>query len=69
MRRHTKLYNRIAFVAAIWLAIVLPCACGQPRRKTGPVKTQAGADSLTILDWAGYDAPEFWTQFAQAYPM
>ena len=23
---------------------------------------------LTVLDWAGYDAPEFWTDFQQAYP-
>ena len=46
MRRHTKLYNRIAFVAAIWLAIVLPAACGQPAAEMGAApETQAGADT------------------------
>lgn len=24
--------------------------------------------SLTVLDWAGYDAPEFWTDFQEMYP-
>ncbi len=24
--------------------------------------------SLTVLDWAGYDAPDFWLDFQQAYP-
>jgi len=31
----------------------------------GPKKV---AGSLTVLDWAGYDAQDFWVDFATAYP-
>src|SRR5262245_20027764 len=24
--------------------------------------------TLTVLDWAGYDAPDFWTDFKSMYP-
>jgi spermidine/putrescine transport system substrate-binding protein len=72
MIRHAKLWNRIAVVAIACLAIALPAACSEPAAPTGAAgaqeEAQAEADSLTILDWAGYDAPEFWTKFAEAYP-
>ena len=29
---------------------------------------EAATGSLTVLDWAGYDAPEFWIDFQQNYP-
>ena len=25
-------------------------------------------DNLVVLDWAGYELPEFWAPFAEAYP-
>jgi len=54
-------------------AMVLAAACG-PAATPAPtaVPTEvAPADrtgSLTVLDWAGYDAPDFWTDFKSAYP-
>jgi spermidine/putrescine transport system substrate-binding protein len=32
------------------------------------VPTVPSTGTLTILDWAGYDAEDFWTDFKQAYP-
>jgi spermidine/putrescine-binding protein len=31
-------------------------------------KPEAGADSLVVLDWAGYDAPHYWDSFAAQHP-
>lgn len=35
-------------------------AAGEPDQET--------SGNLTILEWAGYDAPEFWQPFAEKYP-
>jgi spermidine/putrescine transport system substrate-binding protein len=31
-------------------------------------ETGTRTDSLIVLDWAGYDAPHYWTKFAEQYP-
>ena len=60
-------------------AIVLVTACAPaatPAPTAVPPATAAPTDvpaadrtgSLTVLDWAGYDAPDFWTDFKGAYP-
>ena len=48
------------------LAFVLS-ACGgaAPATEVSPAE-QTG--SLTVLDWAGYDAEDFWVDFKNTYP-
>jgi spermidine/putrescine transport system substrate-binding protein len=49
------------------LASILLAACGAPAAATDvPPAEQTG--SLTVLDWAGYDAEDFWTDFKTTYP-
>ena len=53
------------------VASTLLAACAPSATEAPPTASAAPEDttgSLTVLDWAGYDAPEFWTDFAQAYP-
>src|SRR5262245_1668022 len=33
-----------------------------------PAPAAEASGSLTVLDWAGYDAPDFWIDFKNAYP-
>src|SRR3972149_292986 len=48
------------------LALVLS-ACGAPPPATeAPPADLTG--SLTVLDWAGYDAEDFWVDFKNTYP-
>ena len=48
--------RRTAAVAAIGLIVLSACGLG------------AGPNSLLVLEWAGYDARDFWTDFAEANP-
>jgi spermidine/putrescine transport system substrate-binding protein len=51
-------------VGVVLLALV-PAAF----RATSPVAAQSDASgSLKVLDWAGYDAPDFWADFKTGYP-
>lgn len=43
-----------------------PTAAPPTAAPTVPPAEQTG--SLTVLDWAGYDAPDFWTDFQTNYP-
>lgn len=51
---------------------ILLAACQSPAAPTAtqapevPAAEQTG--SLTVLDWAGYDAPDFWVDFQNTYP-
>ena len=48
------------------LALILS-ACGAPAPATEvPPAEETG--SLTVLDWAGYDAEDFWVDFKNTYP-
>ena len=52
---------------ALLLALVLLAACGAPAPATElPPAEQTG--SLTVLEWAGYDAEDFWVDFKNTYP-
>ena len=50
-----------SLVLAVFLCAVVPLGQMAP-----PARAQSG--SLTVLDWAGYDAPEFWVDFQEANP-
>jgi spermidine/putrescine transport system substrate-binding protein len=40
-----------------------------PLIPAAPARAQSGlSGKLSVLDWAGYDAPEFWTDFKDANP-
>jgi len=58
------------FLALSALALVAGCtAAPSTEPEAGPTTAPAEVSGqLTVLDWAGYDAPEFWTDFQQTYP-
>jgi len=39
-----------------------------PAQPTEPPAAPAGKQKLIMLDWAGYEIPEFWGEFKQNYP-
>jgi len=48
-----------------------PAPTEAPAATEGPAATEAPAPvtgNLVMLDWAGYELPEFWMQFATQYP-
>jgi spermidine/putrescine transport system substrate-binding protein len=60
-------------LGACLAAIVLAAACGPaatpaPTAVPTEVSPAERTGSLTVLDWAGYDAPDFWTDFKSTYP-
>lgn len=69
------LRRRTWCVASVWLvAVLVLAACGGSAAPTqssvsGSGATPASASGrLTLLEWSGYELPEFWEPFAQQYP-
>ncbi len=63
----------IGRVRLIVLGSLVLAACGPVGEATtqAPEATAEPAkptSSLTVLDWAGYDAPDFWTDFQSTHP-
>ena len=55
------------FAEGLMLALVLLLsACGAAPATQVPPAEQTG--NLTVLDWAGYDAQDFWVDFKNTYP-
>jgi len=55
-RSKSKLFGLLGVLVSLMLMI---SACGGGG---------AQSTSLSVLDWAGYDAPDFWVDFQNAYP-
>jgi len=55
---------------ALFAVLILGClvvgACAPAPTATAAPEEESG--TLTVLDWAGYDDPAFWTDFQQTYP-
>jgi spermidine/putrescine transport system substrate-binding protein len=54
-----------AFLIASSLLLALVVTACAPAAQVPPGEVTG---SLTVLDWAGYDATDFWTDFATTYP-
>ena len=52
------LKNSLTILSVLVIFTMLLSACA-PKPVTG---------TLTMLDWSGYELPEFWTDFATQYP-
>jgi len=50
--------NSFTILSVLIMLVMVLSACG-PKPVTG---------TLTMLDWSGYELPEFWTDFATKYP-
>jgi spermidine/putrescine-binding protein len=62
--KRSTLFSVIAFVFVLALSL---SACGGAAPATEvPPAEQTG--TLTVLDWAGYDAEDFWVDFKNTYP-
>ena len=58
----TRAYS--ALLLSAFLLALAPLGMTAPRG----IATAQEKGSLTVLDWAGYDAPDFWTDFQTANP-
>src|SRR3990172_5913477 len=47
------------------MLVLAACGGGAPAADVSPAELTG---SLTVLDWAGYDAPDFWVDFQTTYP-
>lgn len=52
----------------ILILVLLLSACGGSTAPANDVPPAEMTGSLTVLDWAGYDAPDFWVDFQTTYP-
>ena len=57
--------SSILGVLLVCTLVLSACGAGKPALEVPPAE-QTG--SLTILDWAGYDAADFWVDFQTTYP-
>ena len=75
--------TRLARGLALWCSAILVAACqaaatpiatlpgSSPTQAPSATPTVAPGDvtgSLTVLEWSGYDAPDFWVDFQGTYP-
>ncbi len=67
--------QRLSLTSSLLTALgLLVAACGGAATTAAPptaaptVPPAEQTGSLTVLDWAGYDAPDFWTDFKSTYP-
>lgn len=60
----TNLPRRI--LIAIGLGVLGLAACSPQNKEATAVAPQA--EELAVLEWAGYDAPDFWIDFKNAHP-
>jgi spermidine/putrescine transport system substrate-binding protein len=62
----------VASTAAPAPTQAMPAATAEPPTAVPPTATEVPAadltGSLSVLDWAGYDQPDFWTDFKTTYP-
>jgi spermidine/putrescine transport system substrate-binding protein len=63
MLRKPRLTPAVPGMVVVSALILTGCA---PAPTAAPPAEQTG--SLTVLDWAGYDAEDFWTDFKSTYP-
>jgi spermidine/putrescine transport system substrate-binding protein len=63
-----KVHRFVPAFGVLVLTALLSTACAgaKPAATEAPPAEQTG--SLTVLEWAGYDAPDFWTDFQTTYP-
>ena len=52
--------NSLVVVSLLLVAVLLLTSCGP--------KPEDRTDTLVMLDWSGYEIPEFWQAFATTYP-
>lgn len=66
--KHLHSLGAIAIVLAVALSACGSAASPVPAATPTEVSPADQTGKLTVLDWAGYDAPDFWTDFQQKYP-
>ena len=62
--------NRSLFLlqGMLLILVLVLSACGGGAAPANDVPPAEMTGSLTVLDWAGYDAPDFWVDFQNTYP-
>jgi len=65
MNRSKSSLSSISGVMLVFVLVLSACGAPAPAIEVPPAE-QTG--SLTVLDWAGYDAADFWVDFQNTYP-
>jgi spermidine/putrescine-binding protein len=52
----------------VWIVAALVAACAPATQAPTDAPTAAPTGPLTVLEWSGYELPEFWEPFAAQYP-
>jgi spermidine/putrescine transport system substrate-binding protein len=60
-----SLYSKFG---AMLICVLLLSACGGAAGPAADLPPAEQTGSLTVLDWAGYDASDFWVDFQKTYP-
>ena len=57
------------FLLVVGLMVLALAACSPPSSSTsGQAAVAPVAEQLAVLEWAGYDAPDFWIDFKNKHP-
>jgi spermidine/putrescine transport system substrate-binding protein len=65
MKRKRSLFGVTVAWTVVFVMILSACGGGAPGADVPPAELTG---SLTVLDWAGYDAEDFWIDFKNTYP-
>lgn len=71
MRNHRKAHAPVMLIAALVIAACRGGATSAPPTAepiTAPTAAPAPTGPLVLLEWSGYELPEFWEPFAEKYP-
>lgn len=64
--RHSRARGLMVLNLTLFATLLLT-ACGTPPAAATPAPT-APPQAITLLEWSGYELPEFWKPFADAHP-
>lgn len=66
--RTTKSSLIVLSLLVVFTMILTACGPKTPPATEAPTQPPEVTGKLLMLDWSGYELPEFWTDFAQKYP-
>lgn len=66
-----NLVRIVATTVALFLVVGVLAGCSKSASKStdqSETSTESQADQLVILDWTGFDLPDYWSDFVEQYP-
>ena len=69
MNKSTKIHYAVLTLVGVLGLLTAACSGGNTPSETQPPASQPTSQGpLSVMEWSGYELPEFWAKFAEKYP-